>query len=227
MSDFSATIVTGSHFQHKSVLSKFNKILDIESIIDFDHFVNGKTKHKFIIFFEISKEEFAKVGEFASASTPFAIIHSEIQFAVYAIRSGATDFLTYPFSEKELAAFGTRILDRLNTIASQEKITNKNYIIVKNDGKFHKIHFDLLDFFEARGDYVNIRGVGKKIMVHSTLKKIEDKLPKTHFVRVHRSFIVNIEKVISFDDNFVYLEAINIPLSKPFKENLLGNSIVM
>ena len=59
---------------------------------------------------------------------------------------------------------------------------------------------------EAKGDYIHVKIEDKNYTLHSTLKKIEKKLPDSLFLKVHHSFIINIDKIIDIEDNSVFIK---------------------
>ena len=84
-----------------------------------------------------------------------------------------------------------------------------------------KIEFNSVTIVEAKGDYIHIKTEGKNYVVHSTLKKIEDKLPKDLFLKVHRSFIINTKKIIDIEDNSVLIAKDVIPVSRANRPELM------
>mgnify|MGYP000583666728 CR=1 FL=1 len=75
--------------------------------------------------------------------------------------------------------------------------------------------------FEAKGDYINIKTSIKNYLVHSTLKKIEDKLPSNMFFRVHRSFVINFSEIVDIEDNTVLVKQDIVPISRSLKSELI------
>jgi len=74
---------------------------------------------------------------------------------------------------------------------------------------------------EAKGDYINNKTDGKNYIVHSTLKKIEDKLPEELFFKVHRSFIINTSEIVDIEDNSVVVRKEVVPVSRSNKGILM------
>ena len=80
---------------------------------------------------------------------------------------------------------------------------------------------DDIEYAEANADYVNIVTHDNKYIVHSSMKNIETKFPSNKFVRVHRSFIANLDKANTVEENTLYLGEKGIPIGRLYKENLL------
>ncbi len=96
-----------------------------------------------------------------------------------------------------------------------------NEFYVNIDRRLIKIEFAVVNLVEAKGDYIHIKTEGKNYIVHSTLKKIEDKLPKDLFLKVHRSFIINTKKIIDIEDNSVLIAKEVIPVSRSNRPELM------
>lgn len=73
---------------------------------------------------------------------------------------------------------------------------------------------DKILLIEAKGDYIKIITLEKNYTVHTTLKKIEQKLPVHIFLRVHRSFIINLTKIVDIEDNSILIEKNVVPVSR-------------
>ncbi len=92
---------------------------------------------------------------------------------------------------------------------------------VNIDRRLIKIEFDKISLIEAKGDYILIKTEDKNYTVHSTLKKIEEKLPESLFLKVHRSYIINIKKIIDIEDNSVLIAREVIPISRSNRPELM------
>ncbi|PKP29328.1 MAG: DNA-binding response regulator [Bacteroidetes bacterium HGW-Bacteroidetes-18] len=84
-----------------------------------------------------------------------------------------------------------------------------------------KINFDSINLIEAKGDYILIKTDKENYTVHSTLKKVAEKLPETLFLKVHRSFIININKIVDLEDSSLLIGKNVIPVSRSSKPELM------
>ena len=89
------------------------------------------------------------------------------------------------------------------------------------DRRLIKIGFKSIKLVEAKGDYILIKTDDKNYTVHSTLKKVEDKLPDDLFLKIHRSYIINIRKIIDIEDNSVLIDRDVIPISRANRPELM------
>jgi DNA-binding LytR/AlgR family response regulator len=96
-----------------------------------------------------------------------------------------------------------------------------NDLYVNIDRRLIKIDIPSIYLVEAKGDYILIKTEDKNYTVHSTLKKIEEKLPDTIFLKVHRSYIINVDKIIDIEDNSVLIKKDVIPVSRSNRPELM------
>jgi DNA-binding LytR/AlgR family response regulator len=98
----------------------------------------------------------------------------------------------------------------------------KDRVFVRHHGKMTKLLLDDILFIEADRNYCTIVGKNGSYMLSSTLKNMEEQLPRNHFLRVHRSFMVNISKLDVVGDHHLEINRKVIPLSKSHKELLMS-----
>ena len=96
-----------------------------------------------------------------------------------------------------------------------------NDLYVNIDRRLIKIDIPSIYLIEARGDYILIKTSAKNYTVHSTMKKIEEKLPDHLFLKIHRSFIINVDRIIDIEDNSVLIEKDVIPVSRSSRPELM------
>jgi len=95
--------------------------------------------------------------------------------------------------------------------------TTEEYFFIKADRKFFKIEFRNILFVEGLKDYVVLFTEEQKIMTAMNIKTIHDQLPQTLFARVSKSFIVNVKKIDSFDNNTIYIGQHEIPIGNAYR----------
>ena len=103
-------------------------------------------------------------------------------------------------------------------VQSSEKETS---IFVRSDRKMVKVRFNEIRYVESLSDYVKIFTNEETIVTRETISNIESKLPSKEFLRTHRSYIVSMNKINSFTNEFVELDKKAIPISRSYKENVL------
>lgn len=113
--------------------------------------------------------------------------------------------------------------DFLFSLAGTRELSG-NFIFVKSNSKLVKINTEDIYFIEALKDYVMIHTKESKYTIHSTMKEIENKLGTHHFMRIHRSFIVRLDKIAAIEYPNLTLENDKkvVPIGGSYKDELLG-----
>lgn len=110
--------------------------------------------------------------------------------------------------------------DRLYSIVNNESV---DFLFVKNNTQLIKLKATEVLYIEALKDYVNIVTEDKKYMIHSTMKAINEKMPSRDYVRIHRSYIVRMEKIHKIDHSDLYMENLDkaFPIGGSYRNDLL------
>lgn len=156
------------------------------------------------------------------------LVTSHLSFAVDAFELQVTDYLVKPISYARFCQAITIVTERLQ-IASGTAIVDGNSgdkadketgtdMFLKVNGKLIRINFDEVLYIEALSTYVVLVTPKQKYIVNGTLKSIEERLPFKHFVRVHRSYIVNLHRVDAMQDNQLQIGSYEIPVGKSYQE---------
>jgi DNA-binding LytR/AlgR family response regulator len=95
-------------------------------------------------------------------------------------------------------------------------------MFINIDRRLVKIHIPDIYLIEAKGDYINIKTETKNHVVHTTMKKIEGKLPDSLFLKIHRSYIINLKKILDIEDNSVLIKKEVIPVSRSNRSELMN-----
>ncbi|AUC15236.1 DNA-binding response regulator [Tenacibaculum sp. SZ-18] len=105
--------------------------------------------------------------------------------------------------------------------SSQLKEDHKNDFYVNIDRRLVKIDLPTICYVQAKGDYIFVKTDDNEYEVHASLKKIEQKLPTSLFLKVHRSYIINVRKIIDIEDNSVLINKDVIPVSRSNRPDLM------
>ncbi|RZK18411.1 MAG: response regulator transcription factor [Hymenobacter sp.] len=157
------------------------------------------------------------------------LITSSQSYAVQAFEFAVTDYLLKPISYPRFLQAAQKVQDALAAArqAEAEAATlpagadaNAEFTFVKVDTKLVRVDFADVYYVEALGDYVHIVMTNHKYIVYSTMRAIEEKFPASRFVRVHRSFIVNISHVQALEDNSLLIKDKYIPIGQTYLRGL-------
>ena len=149
------------------------------------------------------------------------IVTANKEHAYEAFRHDVTSFLQKPIvkSEFDRAIDRAMLLDQ-NLFNKPEIKDNDDTIFVKSNLINKKLKLSSIKWVEAVGDYVKIVTDTENHIVLSTMKAFIDKLPNTRFMRIHKSFIVNLERVKNFNTKTVEIENEHLPISRTKKAKL-------
>jgi len=156
--------------------------------------------------------------------------------AIEAFDYNVIDYLKKPFDFERFMRAVNRVKEKLESSenieshmvqdinqASQTMTLNSIYVNVNK--KLIKINLDDINIIEAKGDYVLIKlEDSNNLIIHTTLKKLKEKLPSETFFQVHRSFIVNLKKIIDIEESTIVIGRNVIPISRSNK-NLLRKKL--
>ena len=107
----------------------------------------------------------------------------------------------------------------LGSPSDEAKVVSPTYLFVKADYKYHKVEFDRILYIENIRDYVKFHLEGdQRIMTLMTLKSLEATLPQGKFMKVHRSYIVNLDKVNLVEKHQILFGEQRVPVSESFRE---------
>lgn len=107
-----------------------------------------------------------------------------------------------------------------NSDANSDTAENNDYLFIKADYQVKRIDYSDILYFEGLKDYVKlyIQSADKPIVFHSTMKSLEEKLPTDRFMRIHRSYIVNLDKIKTIERDRILFGKERIPISKQYKD---------
>ncbi len=180
------------------------------------------------IFLDIHLPEFTGF-EFLNTLTtppPVILISNDPEKALKAFEyEDIVDYLLKPIEFSRFAKSITKMKNYLNKNASNSETSDSknesNQLFVNVNKRLIKIGFDDIEFIKANGDYVDINTSEKKYLVHSTMINVENKLPSSMFFKSHRSYIINLSKIIDIEDNTALIGKNVIPISQAKKADLM------
>ncbi|MEI6765900.1 MAG: LytTR family DNA-binding domain-containing protein [Bacteroidota bacterium] len=175
-----------------------------------------------LIFLDIEMPGISGITFLKSIDNPpmVVFITAHEQYAVEGFEMDVLDYLLKPVSFERFYKAATKALEYFHFISGSEPIRNTpaKYIFVKADYKIIKINIEDILYIEGLKDYVKIHAGGKPVLTLSSLRSIESKLPPPEFVRVHRSFIVAVDKINSICKSHIIIDEREIPISDNYRE---------
>lgn len=150
---------------------------------------------------------------------------SKEEYAYNAFQYNVADFLKKPFTY-------ARFLEALEKVTAPKEnpssaSSTPNHIFIRSDGKLVRLNNDEILYIESMGDYVRFVTHDKKYITYNTIKNLEEKIDKSYFMRVHRSYIINILKIDDIRENDLFINGIEIPISKSLRADVLKRLTIL
>lgn len=137
-------------------------------------------------------------------------------------------YIVKPYGMKDIYTAIEIAMDNFKRFKNLEKdqsnggVFKKNQLYIKSDSRFVRVDNDDILYVEAKGDYALFKTEDNSYIVHSTMKNVENKLDSNTFVKVHRSYIVNLNKIVDIEDSNLLIEKKVIPISRANKSTLMS-----
>lgn len=205
------------HFIEKTKFLQLSK--EFDNAIDAVQYLDEE--HVDIIFLDVQMPEMSGMDFINSLekNIDVILITSEQKYAVEAFEKKVTDYLVKPIDYSRFLQASQKA--QSNIEIKRNATVKRREFYVRTDAKIVRISYKSILFVEALADYVIIQTEDRKHIVHFTMKGIVNRLPGTEFVRTHRSYIVNLNKIEALEDNSLLIGEKYIPIGASYKEALL------
>jgi len=183
-----------------------------------------------ILFLDIKMPSLSGLDMLKTLQNPPHVILTTA-FSDYAVESyeyGIADYLLKPIAFERFLKAVNRILMSRNPDFAKEDTEERSasepaFIFFKADKRIHKYYFTDILFIEGSGNYIKVHTLNDKpLMVLDKLTEMQGKLPPRRFLRVHKSFIVNIQHIREIEGNMLLIKERAIPVSNTFRQDLEG-----
>jgi DNA-binding LytR/AlgR family response regulator len=161
------------------------------------------------------------------------LVTTHTNFAVDAFELRVLDYLVKPINYARFCQAIARVLEVQPPppvpvvptpvpVPMADLSTTGTELFVKTGGKLVRLNFEDVLYIEALSTYVVLVTARQKHIVSGTLKSIEERLPFRHFVRVHRSYMVNLHRIEAVADNMLQLGTYEVPLSRSYHDDFMS-----
>ncbi|WP_153798682.1 LytR/AlgR family response regulator transcription factor [Foetidibacter luteolus] len=140
------------------------------------------------------------------------------QFAVEGFNLDAIDYLLKPFDYDRFAKAVNKAMEFAQF--RQDKAVAEGFLFVKHNYQWAKIYYKDIELIEALDDYIKIYIQPKPILVHMSMKAVSEKLPAEKFIRAHRSYIVPVDRINSWNKNIIRIGDKSIPISYTYQKQV-------
>jgi DNA-binding LytR/AlgR family response regulator len=208
-----------SHLQNLHVIGSCGNALEAKIIL--------QQQKVDILFLDVNMPIMDGISFLKTLKNPPQVIFTTAykEYAVNAFDLAACDYLLKPFSLDRFIIAVDKAIEKLHgsthPVAEVPDTKTDAYIFIKTEGKIFKIQYSDLLFAEAQGNYIKITTTQNVIVPNMTFSKFEEMLPKSIFLRVHRSYIINKSKISHVEGNRIFINNIEIPIGSNFKELFL------
>jgi DNA-binding LytR/AlgR family response regulator len=150
------------------------------------------------------------------------------EFAAEGFDSNAVDYLLKPISFERFTKAVNKASEWLEFKRTkqlkegQETPADPGFILLRADKRLYKTNYDDIFYLEATGDYIKVHTRERKLVIHETFRNILAVLPDRMFIRVHKSFIVSLDKISMIEGNQVAVAGQMIPVGQVFRDGLLA-----
>lgn len=182
-----------------------------------------------LIFLDIQMPQLTGIDFLKSLTHPPMVIFTTAysNYAIEGFELDAVDYLLKPIAFERFLKAVNRAIENHRSQANpvMEESEEKDYIFIKADKKLVRVKFEDIVYIEGLKDYVIIRLDTSRVITLQTMKSLEDKLPIQKFKRIHRSYIVNINKIEAIVGNMVEVmekgQPKHLPIGKNYRDELL------
>jgi len=197
-----------------NLIAEFNSALECRDAL--------KTYSVDLIFLDIEMPNLSgfEFLDTLSKKPQIIFITGKTEYAFKAFNYAATDYLHKPIKRERFNAAVEKAIKHHNLKLGVYDGDDDEYLIIKSDSKKHQVYFKDIKWLKALGDYVQIITDENTYTVLSTMKSLETELPNDQFLRIHKSYTVNLAKIDRFSSSKVEVGKFEIPLSRNKKKYL-------
>jgi len=180
-----------------------------------------------LLFLDINMPKLSGISFLKNLKNPPVVIFTTAysEYALEGFELNALDYLKKPFSFERFckAYYRAEELITLKQSSSSKSSDDRteNFLFVKSDKKTIKVRFSDINYIEGLGDYIKIHLADKKLVTNLSMKKIFSLLPENKFYRIHKSYIISLEKIDSIEGNMAIIGKIKLPVGNSYRQDFM------
>lgn len=179
-----------------------------------------------LLFLDINMPKLSGISFLKTLTNPPLVVFTTAysEYALEGYELNAIDYLKKPFSfERFYKAYSRAqellLLKRDTAPHDLSETTSENFFYVKANKKTIKVNFSDIVFIEGLGDYIQIHMSKNKLVTNLSMKKMIELLPDDKFYRIHKSFIISLDKIDSIEGNLVSIQGHKLPVGNSFRQD--------
>ncbi|WP_353719331.1 LytTR family DNA-binding domain-containing protein [Dyadobacter sp. 676] len=145
---------------------------------------------------------------------------SKKEYAAEAFELNVADYITKPVTPARFLQAMEKAKEIFRSKRQEIKVENDSFLFIRDSNIVRRLKIDDILYAEAMGDYVKLHTVEKFYSVHSSLKEVEVKLPESKFLRVHRSFIIQVGKIDTIEGGTLIINRKMVPVADTYRAAL-------
>ncbi len=179
--------------------------------------------HVDLIFLDIEMPEMTGIELTKALSGKETIIiftSSNKEYALEAFELNIADYILKPVMPARFLQAVSKAQSILESRKDEVEVTKDEFLFVRDSNITRRLKLDDIFYAEAMGDYVKFYTREKMFAIHGTMKSAEERLPKDNFIRVHRSFIIAVDKIDTLQDGGIMINGKFIPVADAYRKSL-------
>ncbi len=226
MNDISCIITDDEPFARKGLQGYVEKIgfLDLKGTCEDALQLSDMLQkhHVDLLFLDIQMPHITGIEFIKALPKPPKVIFTTAfeQYALQGFELDVIDYLLKPISYERFLKAAWKARDYF-ALREEKNDPTTSYLFVKANGRLEKIIFEEILFIEGMENYVAVHLTDKKLIVHTTIKALFEKLPGGQFIQTHKSYLVAVDKVESIEGNTLHIQQYQVPVSKNLRNEVL------
>lgn len=183
-----------------------------------------QTKKIDLIFLDIQMPKLTGIDFLKNLQNPPLVVFTTAypEYAIEGFELDVLDYLLKPISFARFYKASAKAYDYLSLKTKYDGNHVEDFFFIKCNQKIEKIKVADVLYIEGMSNYIIVHTTQKKYITYLTFKAVEEQLPQNVFIRIHKSFLVSLNAVKTIDGNELKLESVSLPISKNYKEEVLG-----
>ncbi|WP_295128901.1 LytTR family DNA-binding domain-containing protein [uncultured Chitinophaga sp.] len=177
-----------------------------------------------LVFLDINLPRLSGISFLKGLVQPPCIVFTTAyaEYAVEGFELDAADYLLKPFSFERFLKAVNKAIARLDNRQARPSNDVPPAIFIRSDKKVYRLNIEDILYIEALDDYAKVMTGQAQYLVNDTLKSLSEQLPDTHFLRIHKSYIIAKERIVFIEGNYVRVGDKDVPIGASYRDAVQG-----